>query len=178
MSRTTKTWTPSEDEQRFILHWGEMGSKWGISRAVAQIHAVLLISDSPLDAGRISEILSLARSNVSTGLKELQSWGLISVVHVLGDRRDHFQTTGDAWQMFTTIADKRVERELEPTLALLSELSAKHAASRSRFGAQVRDIHDLLQTGISFYRNAKQLPVAKLMRLLRFDRTIAKLFKA
>ena len=107
--------------QKFILHWGEMGTKWGINRTVAQVHALLFLSPKPLPADEISETLSVARSNVSTSLRELQGWGIVSLVHVLGDRRDHFQTTKDVWEIFRTVSEERKRREIDPTLRVLTE---------------------------------------------------------
>jgi DNA-binding transcriptional regulator GbsR (MarR family) len=107
--------------QKFILHWGEMGTKWGINRTVAQVHALLFLSPHPLPADEISTTLSVARSNVSTSLRELQGWGIVSLVHVLGDRRDHFQTTKDVWEIFRTVSEERKRREIDPTLRVLNE---------------------------------------------------------
>src|ERR1700734_1465727 len=90
-------------QERFILHWGEMGARWGINRTVAQIHAVLYLSPRPLHAEELAATLSVARSNVSNSLRELQGWGIVRVVHVLGDRRDHFESLKDVWQMFDII---------------------------------------------------------------------------
>ena len=91
---------------RFILHWGEMGTRWGINRTVAQVHALLFISPKPLHAEEIAETLSVARSNVSTSIKELQGWGIIRVVHVLGDRRDHFESIKDVWELYRVVMDR------------------------------------------------------------------------
>jgi DNA-binding transcriptional regulator GbsR (MarR family) len=107
--------------KKFILHWGQMGTQWGINRTVAQVHALLYIAPRPLNAEEIAETLGVARSNVSTSLKELQNWGLIKVVPVLGDRRDHFETFQDVWQMFNVVMSERKKREVEPTIALLRE---------------------------------------------------------
>src|SRR5512136_2573263 len=96
--------------QQFILHWGEMGERWGINRTVAQIHALLYISSEPLNAEQISQTLSVARSTVSAGLRELQSWSLINAVHHLGDRTDYFEAMGDVWEMFRMIIDRRKRR--------------------------------------------------------------------
>ena len=93
--------------ERFILHWGEMGTRWGINRTVAQIHALLYLSDKPLPADEIAATLAVARSNVSTSIRELQSWGIVRTVPVMGDRRDHFQTLTDVWEMFRIIMDER-----------------------------------------------------------------------
>src|SRR5881397_2599941 len=115
--------------QKFILHWGEMSTRWGINRTVAQIHALLYISAQPLNAEEIADTLSVARSNVSTSLKELQGWGIVRVVHVLGDRRDHFESLKDVWEMFQIILEQRKRREVDPTLDLLRECVAQAGAS-------------------------------------------------
>src|SRR2546429_9126500 len=107
--------------QKFILHWGEMGTRWGINRTVAQVHALLFLSPQPLPADEIAETLAVARSNVSTSLRELQGWGIVRVVHVLGDRRDHFETLKDVWEIFRIVAEERKKRESDPTLGGLSE---------------------------------------------------------
>src|SRR5215470_10682460 len=106
-------------QQKFILHWGEMGTRWGINRTVAQIHALLYLSPQPLHAEDIAETLGVARSNVSTSLKELQGWGIVKLVHVLGDKRDHFESMKDVWEMFRVVLDERKRREIDPTLAIL-----------------------------------------------------------
>src|SRR5262245_1872067 len=98
-------------QQRFILHWGEMGTRWGINRTVAQIHALLFLSPRPLNAEEIATTLGVARSNVSTSLRELQGWGIVRVAHLLGDRRDHFESMKDVWEMFRLIVDERRKRE-------------------------------------------------------------------
>src|SRR4026207_835691 len=108
-------------QQKFILHWGEMGTRWGINRTVAQIHALLYISPKPLPAEEIAETLAVARSNVSTSLKELQGWGIRGLVRVLGDKRDHFESLKDVWEMFRIVLDERKRREIDPTVALLRE---------------------------------------------------------
>src|SRR5215471_13209481 len=106
--------------KRFILHWGEMGARWGINRTVAQVHALLHVSSAPLTAEEISTLLSVARSNVSTSIRELQAWGLVRVVHEMGDRRQHFESIKDVWEMFRIIVDQRKRREIDPTIQLLA----------------------------------------------------------
>jgi DNA-binding transcriptional regulator GbsR (MarR family) len=108
-------------EEKFILHWGEMGTKWGINRTVAQVHALLYLAAKPLPADEIATTLSVARSNVSTSLRELQGWGIVRVVHVLGDRRDHFETLKDVWEIFRIVAEERKKREIDPTMRVLAE---------------------------------------------------------
>src|SRR6266849_6750369 len=108
-------------EQKFILHWGEMGTRWGINRTVAQVHALLFVSSKPLHAEEIANTLAVARSNVSNSLRELQGWGIVRVVHVLGDRRDHFESIKDVWEIFRIVAEERKRREIDPTLRVLQE---------------------------------------------------------
>ena len=108
--------------EKFILHWGEMGTKWGVNRTVAQIHALLYILGRPMNAEEITETLGVARSNVSTSIKELQNLRLVHTVHILGDRRDHFETSDDVWTLFRTIAEMRMQREIEPTRQFLQSL--------------------------------------------------------
>src|SRR3977135_11144 len=119
-------------QQKFILHWGEMGTRWGINRTVAQIHALLFISPKPLHAEDIAETLSVARSNVSTSLKELQGWGIVKMVHVLGDKRDHFESMKDVWEMFRVVLDERKRREIDPTLAMLHECIAEAEQQKAK----------------------------------------------
>src|SRR5213592_4623883 len=125
-------------QQKFVLHWGEMGTRWGINRTVAQIHALLFINEKPLNAEEIAETLGVARSNVSTSLKELQNWGIVRIAHVMGDRRDHFESMKDVWEMFRVILDERKKRETDPTLHLLRELTTQ-AQHKSAAEPYVRD---------------------------------------
>ena len=111
--------------EKLVLHWGEMGARWGISRMVAQIHALLYFSPKPLAADEIVEALGVARSHVSNSLKELQSWGVVKVVHVMADRREHFQSIKDVWQLFEILLDERKRREMDPTLKMLRETQAQ-----------------------------------------------------
>jgi DNA-binding transcriptional regulator GbsR (MarR family) len=109
----------SEVTERFVMHWGEMGSRWGVNRTVAQVHALLFIVGRPIHAEEIVAALGVARSNVSTSLKELQSWHLVRVVHLRGDRRDHFETSNDVWDLFRTVVRERKAREFDPTVSAL-----------------------------------------------------------
>src|ERR1700680_558642 len=108
-------------QQKFVLHWGEMGTRWGLNRPVAKIHALLYISPKSLNAEEIAETLDVARSNVSNSLKELQSWRMVKLVHVLGDKRDHFESMRNVWEMFRIVLDERKRREIDPTIAVLEE---------------------------------------------------------
>src|SRR5579871_1466148 len=132
-------------QQKFILHWGEMGARWGINRTVAQIHALLYISPKPVNAEEIVEVLSVARSNVSTSLKELQGWGIVKMVHVMGDKRDHFESMKDVWEMFRVVLDERKRREIDPTMLMLNECIAeaeKDKAADTYTEARLRDLRD------------------------------------
>src|SRR5215813_1876313 len=129
-------------QQKFILHWGEMGTRWGINRTVAQIHALLYLSPHPLHAEDIAETLGVARSNVSTSLKELQGWGIVKLVHVLGDKRDHFESMKDVWEMFRIVMEERKKREFDPTMKTLEECIAeaeKHKATDQYTQERLRD---------------------------------------
>src|SRR5881392_1626950 len=134
-------------QQKFILHWGEMGTRWGINRTVAQIHALLYISPMPLHAEDIANTLQVARSNVSTSLKELQGWGIVRLVHVLGDKRDHFESMKDVWEMFRVVIDERKKREIDPTLALLRAC----VAEAERGGAAERHTRERLSRMAEFF---------------------------
>src|SRR5207302_8343223 len=106
-------------QKQYILHWGEMGTRWGINRTVAQIHALLYLSPRALPAEEIAETLSVARSNVSTSIRELETWGIVRAVHVLGDRREHYESMKDVWEMFRLVIEQRMRREIDPTRELL-----------------------------------------------------------
>jgi DNA-binding transcriptional regulator GbsR (MarR family) len=110
--------------RKFVLHWGEMGSRWGVNRTVAQVHALLFFLGRPMHAEEIAEALQVARSNVSNSLRELQNWELVRIVHLMGDRRDHFETEGDPWELMRIIVRERKEREFDPTIAMLRDCAA------------------------------------------------------
>src|SRR2546422_5982295 len=136
-------------QQKFILHWGEMGTRWGVNRTVAQVHALLYISPKPLNADDIVETLDVARSNVSTSLKELQGWGIVKLVHVLGDRRDHFESMKDVTEMFRVVLDQRKRREIDPTLRILKECidkAEKNKEPEAYTEQRLRDLHDFFAT--------------------------------
>lgn len=163
-------------QQKFILHWGEMGTRWGINRTVAQIHALLYISPKPLNAEDIAETLNVARSNVSTSLKELQSWRIVKLVHVLGDKRDHFESMHDVWEMFRIVLDERKRREIDPTVAMLEECIAE--AAREREGdteARLRELHRFFETTTGWYVQVRKWPSAALVKFLRAGDKVLKL---
>jgi len=124
--------------RRFVLHWGEMGSRWGVNRTVSQIHALLYLSGRPMHAEEIAEVLVVARSNVSNSLRELQNWNLVRIAHLLGDRRDHFETSHDVWELFRTVVRERKAREFDPTVSVLRECVSDKAFGKEDPGAQIR----------------------------------------
>jgi DNA-binding transcriptional regulator GbsR (MarR family) len=132
-------------QQQFILHWGEMGVRWGINRTMAQIHALLYLAPDPLHAEAICEMLGVARSNVSNSLRELQNWGIVKIVHVLGDRRDHFTTLIDVWELFRKVIDERKRREIDPTIALL------HSCTDEARKGKDRHTEDRLNAMLAFF---------------------------
>jgi DNA-binding transcriptional regulator GbsR (MarR family) len=164
--------------QRFILHWGEMGTRWGVNRTVAQIHALLYLAPAPLPAEEIAETLSVARSNVSTSLKELQSWGLVNVAHVLGDRRDHFTARPDTWDMLITILEQRKRREIEPTLAVLRECVAELDKDRDtpkEVKARIENMLSFLSNLTAWFDQIMQLPRTTLVALMKLGAKVGKL---
>lgn len=154
--------------ERFILHWGEMGSRWGVNRTVSQIHALLYLAGRPIAADEIAETLNVARSNVSTSLKELQAWRLAKVVHVLGDRRDHFETSTDIWELFKLIVEGRRQREIEPTLTVLRDcLTNPEIANESRETEQrIRDTLQFVETLTTWSDEMLRLKPDTLMKAL------------
>src|SRR5215813_9610854 len=141
-------------EQRFVLHWGEMGTRWGINRTVAQVHALLYLSPKPLHAEEIAETLAVARSNVSTSLKELQSWRIVKLVHVLGDKRDHFESMNNVWEMFRLVLDERKRREIDPTIAMLEACVAEAGKGQDvdRITEErLRELHRFFATTTAWY---------------------------
>jgi len=165
------------EARAFILHWGEMGTEWGVNRSVAQVHALLYLSDQPLHAEQICEALGLARSNVSSGLKELQSYAIVRRVHVEGDRRDHFVAETDVWDMLMKITAERKRRELDPTIQLLGEL-AESLHGREDVPIHVRErigrMHDFIDTLTGWYADVRGLPKSTLVRLMKLGRGIAR----
>lgn len=157
-------------QQKFVLHWGEMGTRWGINRTVAQIHALLFISPRPLPADEIAETLAVARSNVSTSLKELQGWGIVKLVHVLGDKRDHFESMKDVWAMFRVVLSERKKREIDPTLQMLRECIKAAEADQETdeyTEERLRDLHGFLETATSWYEQISRWPTAVVAKFLK-----------
>jgi len=170
--------TDHPDAKAFILHWGEMGTHWGVNRSVAQIHALLYLSDRPITAEDIVDALTLARSNVSTGLKELQSYGIVRRVHVEGDRRDHFVAETDLWELLLRITAERKRREIDPTIALLAELSerlAKDETAPAQLRERVTRTHEFITTLGDWYEQVRRLPKPTLVTLMKLGGKVARL---
>jgi DNA-binding transcriptional regulator GbsR (MarR family) len=164
--------------QKFVLHWGEMGTRWGINRTVAQIHALLFLSKKPLPADEIAATLAIARSNASTSLRDLQNWGIVRVVHVLGDRRDHFESMKDVFEMFRVIARERKRRELDPTAHVLRECMAetvKGQAPDSYTHDRLADLLSFFEVADTAYRQMENLPTPALLKLARLGDKALKL---
>jgi DNA-binding transcriptional regulator GbsR (MarR family) len=167
-------------QKAYILHWGEMGTRWGINRTVAQIHALLYLSPRALPAEEIAETLSVARSNVSTSIRELETWGIVRAVHVLGDRREHYESMKDVWEMFRLVVEQRKRREIDPTREMLrrslEELDPKEPAvqfTRERIAAMagffdaITELHDEM----------KRLPTGTVRKLLRMGAKVSNVGK-
>ncbi|MGB9992502.1 GbsR/MarR family transcriptional regulator [Massilia sp. SM-13] len=168
----------SPTEQKYILHWGEMGTRWGVNRTVAQIHALLFLANRPMHAEEIVEALNVARSNVSTSLKELQSWGLVKVSHVLGDRRDHFVALQDVWEIFRVIIEERKRREIDPTLSALRECAIEAEQDRTMEDAtreRMAQVLDFMEMLASSYEDYKHLPPATLKRFITMGGKVARM---
>jgi DNA-binding transcriptional regulator GbsR (MarR family) len=164
-------------QQKFILHWGEMGARWGVNRTVAQIHALLFVSPDPLTAEEITETLSVARSNVSNSLRELQGWGIVKLVHVMGDKRDHFESMKDVWELFRVVLDERKKREIDPTIRVLRECiaEAERGKDTDRYTqGQLRKLNEFFETTTAWYTQVRNWPTAALMKFVQLGDKVLK----
>jgi DNA-binding transcriptional regulator GbsR (MarR family) len=160
----------SSVQQTFILHWGEMGTRWGVNRTVAQVHALLYISPKPLNADNIVETLDVARSNVSTSLKELQGWGIVKLVHVRGDKRDHFESMKDVWEMFRIVMDERKKREFDPTMRMLRECieeAENDKATDEYTEERLRELYKFFETTTALYAQVRRWPTAAMFKFAK-----------
>ena len=161
--------------EKLVLHWGEMGARWGISRMVAQIHALLYFSPKPMTADEIVEALGVARSHVSNSLKDLQSWGVVKVVRVLGDRREYFQSIQDVWQLFEILLDERKRREMDPTLKMLRETQAllnDGAKADTHTQERLREMLEFFELMDGWFGEVRRLPLASRVKLVKWGRQI------
>ena len=166
--------------QRFVVHWGEMGTRWGVNRTVAQIHALLYVSPEPLTAEQIASTLSVARSNVSTSLRELQRWGIVKISHVLGDRRDYYESLQDTWDMTKVILAERKRREIDPTLPVL-EACLEECESADPPDPEVTErlnnMLELFRTMNEWHKEIMSLPSSQLKRLVGMRQKVRKLLR-
>jgi DNA-binding transcriptional regulator GbsR (MarR family) len=164
--------------QRFVLHWGEMGTRWGINRTVAQVHALLYLSERPLNADDITGTLGVARSNVSTSLRELVGWDLIRTVHILSDRRDHFDTLHDPWELFRRVLAERRRRELDPTTAELAACAdqAKAEGASPEVRERIARMHQFFKAMGAAHDAVKDVPPQILAKTLSAGAAFRRLF--
>ena len=165
--------------EKFILHWGEMGSQWGVNRTMSQIHALLYIIGKPLNAEEITDTLGVARSNVTTSIKELQNWGLVQKVSILGDRRDHFTTNTDVWELARIIVVERQKRELEPTVRFLQELmdSSEFEQENKEVKSRIRETQEFVDTLTTWSSEMLRLPTSTLKRILKLGASVKKFLR-
>jgi len=164
--------------QRYVLHWGEMGQRWGVNRSVAQIHALLYLADHPLNAEEIAQLLGIARSNVSTSLKELMGWELIRMTHLPGDRRDHFEAKQDPWDMLMTVVEGRKRREIDPTLEMLRACVAEaetDKATPAHVKAKMAAMRGFMEELTGWYEQMRDVPQPVLRNLLSLGAKITAL---
>lgn len=167
-------------QEKFVLHWGEMGTRWGINRTVAQVHALLFISEKALNAEEITDTLGVARSNVSNSLRELQGWGIVRIVHVMGDRRDHFESIRDVWELFRQVLEERKRREIDPTIALLRDCVAEASragAAEAHARSKLSDLLDFFLTTTAWYEQIRGLPQAALMKFVKLGDKLRRLLQ-
>jgi DNA-binding transcriptional regulator GbsR (MarR family) len=163
--------------ETYILHWGEMGTRWGVNRTVSQIHALLYLVRTPLNAEQISQVLNVARSNVSNSIKELQSWDLVKVSSKLGDRRDQFSVKGDTWQMLLTVIEGRKKREIDPIMSMLRqcEIDMQYDEVTPKVvKEQISEMLNFMDTLTAWYEQMRSLPSATLITLLKMGTKVTK----
>ncbi|MDX1507489.1 MAG: ArsR family transcriptional regulator [Woeseiaceae bacterium] len=166
--------------EKYVLHWGEMGTRWGTNRTVAQIQALLYLWPEPLRADQICDLLSVARSNVSTSIRELQSYGLVRMTHVLGDRRDYFESIHDVWELFRVIIEQRKQRELNPTLVMLRSCAAEVDKEKQTDPVTKERIHNMLEfveNTSTWYEHIRDIPTSTLTKIMKLGKGIAKLVR-
>jgi DNA-binding transcriptional regulator GbsR (MarR family) len=165
--------------QSFVAHFGEMGSRWGINRTVGQIYALIFVSPAPLNADEIADKLEFSRSNVSMGLKELQSWRLVNLKHIPGDRREYFSAPSDAWQIFQTLAEERRRREIEPTLSMLRNALLENPSTEEDRIAQerMRGMHDLIELMTNWFEDVQRLDQKTLSQLMKMGSKVQRLLE-
>ncbi|MBA3773165.1 MAG: GbsR/MarR family transcriptional regulator [Ramlibacter sp.] len=164
---------------QFVAHFGEMGSRWGINRTVGQIYALIFISQRALNADEIAESLEFSRSNVSMGLKELQSWRLVRLRHQQGDRREYFEAPADVWEIFRVLAEERRRREIEPTLSMLrmALLEAPASDAERHAQARMRQMHELIDRLMTWFDDVQKLAPETALQLMGMGATVTKVLE-
>src|SRR6476620_1971025 len=165
--------------REFVAHFGEMGSRWGVNRTVGQIYALLFVSQRPLNADEIAEVLEFSRSNVSMGLKELQSWRLVRLKHQPGDRREYFEAPGDVWEIFRVLAEERRRREVDPTLSMLRGALLQQPGNDADRHAQerMRQMHELIDRLVTWFDDVQKLAPDTAMQLMGMGATVARVLE-
>lgn len=166
--------------EKYVLHWGEMGTRWGTNRTVAQIHALLYVSPQPLRADEIVDVLSVARSNVSTSIRELQGYGLVRMTHIMGDRRDYFESLTDIWELFRVIIEQRKQRELNPTLLMLKKCASEVRGESDTDEVTKERIYNMLEffeTTSGWYEQIQAVPTSTLQKLMKLGAGITKFLR-
>ncbi len=165
--------------EQFVLHWGEMGNKWGVNRTVAQIHALLYLMGKPMNAEEICDTLGVARSNVSNSIKELQALNLVHTTHIMGDRRDYFTTGTDVWELAKTVIEERYRRELAPTVTFLDELmqSPEFEQENKDVQQRIKDTHQFVDTLTSWATEMLKLSTSTLSKILKLGASVQKFLK-
>ncbi len=166
--------------EKYVLHWGEMGTRWGTNRTVAQIQALLYLSPKPLRADEIVDLLSVARSNVSTSIRELQSYGLVRMTQLLGDRRDYFESLHEVWELFRVIIEQRKQRELNPTLAMLKGCAAEVQGEEETDPLTKERIQNMLQfveSTSDWYEQISEIPTSTLTKIMALGTKITKIIQ-
>jgi len=163
--------------QKFVLHFGEMGSRWGINRTVGQIYALLYVSAEPLNADQVGEALNFSRSNVSMGLKELQSWGLVRLLHQPNDRREYFSALEDVWLIFRTLAAERRKREIDPTLSMLRDALMEQPSGAEDIHAQerMRQMHAFIELMTDWLDDVQKMDSETLASLMKLGSKVQQL---
>ena len=171
--------TLSPIRRRFVMHWGEMGTRWGVNRSVSQVHALLFLSGRAMHAEEIAATLQIARSNVSNSLRELQNLHLVRVVHHVGDRRDHFDTSHDVWELMRTVVRERKQREFDPTVGVLKDCMSDpaFAAEDADVRQRIRETHGLMTTMSDWGEEMLRLEPSTLVKLMKLGSRIRKLLR-
>ncbi len=165
--------------RQFVAHFGEMGSRWGINRTVGQIYALLFVAQQPLNADDIAQKLEFSRSNVSMGLKELQSWRLVRLKHQPGDRREYFEAPQDVWEIFRVLAEERRRREIEPTLSMLRMALLEEPATDAERHAQerMRQMYELIDRLMTWFDDVQKLAPETAMQLMGMGSTVTRVLE-